>query len=72
MLKIMKNINWLPDMAIALWYRNNPENWTLLTETPIPELSYQDNSWNSIPDDIYRWAVRSVYTNNITIKSSLF
>jgi len=44
---------------------NNPENWTLLTETPIPELSYQDNSWNSIPDDIYRWAVRSVYTNNI-------
>jgi len=43
----------------------NEANWTLLTPNTISALSYSDTEWSTVPGGEYRWAVKSVYTNNV-------
>jgi len=43
----------------------NESSWTLLTTDAITATSYQDNGWGSVPDGIYKWAVKAVYTGGI-------
>ncbi|HRR01256.1 MAG TPA: choice-of-anchor J domain-containing protein, partial [Candidatus Cloacimonas sp.] len=40
----------------------NESAWTILTSTPITNLTYADNGWASLPDGTYKWAVKAVYT----------
>ena len=44
----------------------NESVWTLLTQNAITATGYQDTGWSSLPDGTYRWAVKAVYTNNVT------
>jgi urease beta subunit len=43
----------------------NESAWTLLTTDVITATAYQDNGWGSVPDGMYKWAVKAVYTGNI-------
>jgi len=41
---------------------SNEAQWTTLTADPISATAYQDADWDSVPDGIYKWAVKAVYT----------
>jgi len=43
---------------------NEPENWDLLSSSII-DTFYIDTSWNSLPPEIYQFAVTSVHTNGV-------
>jgi len=43
----------------------NPSLWELLTSEPIEETQYSDNSWNQLSPNVYRYAVRTAYTNGV-------
>jgi hypothetical protein len=40
--------------------------WTALTPNNIVNLSFVDNSWIGLPNGVYKYAVRAIYTNNVT------
>jgi hypothetical protein len=40
----------------------NESAWTLLTTDVITATAYQDYGWGSVPDGMYKWAVKAVYT----------
>lgn len=39
--------------------------WTILTPEPITAVRYTDTQWSTLPDDSFKWAVKSVYTNGL-------
>lgn len=39
--------------------------WTALTETAIKELNYTDNSWPSVENGTYKYAVRTIYSGDV-------
>ena len=41
---------------------NNESAWTLLTTDVITATAWQDTGWGSVPDGMYKWAVKAVYT----------
>jgi len=41
---------------------SNEAAWTTLTENPISATAFQDTGWNSVPDGMYKWAVKAIYT----------
>ena len=43
----------------------NQNTWTELTPEPISAIHYTDTGWNNLPDNVYRWAVKAVYTNGV-------
>jgi len=43
----------------------NEAAWTLLTPNSISALAFQDTGWGALPDGLYKWAVKAVYTNNV-------
>lgn len=43
----------------------NEAAWTLVTPEPVASLSYEDNSWSAAPDQLYRYAVRSVFVGGV-------
>ncbi len=40
----------------------NESAWTLLTTDVITDTAWQDDGWGSVPDGMYKWAVKAVYT----------
>ena len=48
----------------------NEDTWTALTDTPITELNLSDPGWDSLANGYYRWAVKAIYTNNVTSVAS--
>jgi hypothetical protein len=48
----------------------NEDVWTALTDTPITELNLSDPAWETLPNGYYRWAVKAIYTNNVTSVAS--
>jgi len=40
----------------------NESAWTLLTTDVITATAWQDDGWGSVPDGMYKWAVKAVYT----------
>jgi len=44
----------------------NPTTWIPLTPENITEINHTDPAWNSLPNGNYRWAVRAIYTNNVS------
>lgn len=40
------------------------DKWTLLTQQPISTFTYTDQSWNTLSQGYYKYAVQAVYTNN--------
>ena len=40
-------------------------NWTLLTPSAITALTYTDNTWQPLVSGVYKYAVKTVYTNNV-------
>ena len=47
-------------------YQNNERRWTRLTPDPMEETSFQDNEWHFLPDNDYQWAVKSIYSGNVS------
>lgn len=43
----------------------NPTSWTLLTPQTINLTSHLDSGWATLPNGMYRWAVKAVYTADI-------
>ncbi|MDD4309323.1 MAG: carboxypeptidase regulatory-like domain-containing protein, partial [Candidatus Cloacimonetes bacterium] len=43
----------------------NETLWTSLTTTAITPTNYTDNAWQPLPSGVYKFAVKSVYTNNV-------
>jgi hypothetical protein len=41
-----------------------------VTDEPITELSLSDTGWATLANGYYRWAVKAVYTNNVTSVAS--
>lgn len=41
---------------------SNEAAWTALTPNPISATGFQDTGWASVPDGMYKWAVKAVYT----------
>ncbi|MDD3534520.1 MAG: carboxypeptidase regulatory-like domain-containing protein [Candidatus Cloacimonetes bacterium] len=41
---------------------SNEAAWTALTPNPISATAFQDTGWASVPDGMYKWAVKAVYT----------
>lgn len=39
--------------------------WTLLTPVAITSQRFTDTGWNTLAQNLYKWAVKSVYTNNV-------
>lgn len=39
--------------------------WTILTPEPITTHRYTDTQWSTLPDGLFKWAVKSVYTNDL-------
>ena len=44
---------------------DNENEWTLLNEELTSNTNYEDESWNSLPNGSYRWAVKAVYTSEV-------
>ena len=42
------------------------DNWTLLTTNTITDTTHVDTAWGTLPDGLYRWAVKAIYTNDVT------
>ncbi|WP_044279130.1 carboxypeptidase regulatory-like domain-containing protein [Candidatus Cloacimonas acidaminovorans] len=47
-----------------------PDTWTLLTTELITTLATVDSAWTALPNGSYRWAVKAVYTANVTSVAS--
>jgi len=43
----------------------NETAWTSLTPTPVTETSFTDLAWVSLPSNIYKYAVKAVYSNSV-------
>lgn len=48
----------------------NEDSWTLLTADTITDTTFVDPAWGTLPDSVYRWVVKAVYTNGVTSVSS--
>ncbi|MEN6444774.1 MAG: carboxypeptidase regulatory-like domain-containing protein [Candidatus Cloacimonas sp.] len=48
----------------------NPQSWTPLSNQLLTSLETVDSSWTALPNGIYRWAVKAVYTANVTSVAS--
>jgi len=44
---------------------NNESSWILLTDPAIQDTTFIDTGWSNLPDGTYKWAVKSVYSNNV-------
>ncbi|MFO7660942.1 MAG: carboxypeptidase-like regulatory domain-containing protein, partial [Candidatus Cloacimonadaceae bacterium] len=44
---------------------SNEASWTLLTATTVTDTFYVHTNWQAIPDGLYKFAVKSVYTNDV-------
>jgi hypothetical protein len=61
------------DRALVSWKihrliqgtENSPENWSLLEELPLDELSFVDTAWQELPAGDFRWAIQAVYQANV-------
>jgi hypothetical protein len=43
----------------------NEPAWTTLTANTISATAYADAGWGAVPDGLYKWAVKAVYTGNV-------
>ncbi|MDY0151657.1 MAG: carboxypeptidase regulatory-like domain-containing protein [Candidatus Cloacimonas sp.] len=43
----------------------NEALWTSLTPTAITPTTYTDNTWAPLPSGVYKYAVKSIYTNDV-------
>ena len=43
----------------------NENSWELITPTTVTDTNYSDTAWLSQPDGFYKWAVKTVYTNEV-------
>jgi hypothetical protein len=48
----------------------NEAQWTTLTQNPISATAYQDAAWTTLPDGMYKWAVKTVYTGGVLSNSA--
>jgi hypothetical protein len=44
---------------------NSPGSWVSLTPSTITDTTFVDPSWESFGNGLYKWAVRTVYTNDV-------
>jgi hypothetical protein len=44
---------------------NNDASWTLLTPQLLTSTEFADNAISTLPNAIYKWAVRAIYTSNV-------
>lgn len=49
---------------------SNEAQWTSLTPNSITATAHQDTQWNTLPDGIYKWAVKAVYTGGALSNSA--
>ena len=48
----------------------NPQTWVALNDQLLTNLATTDSSWTALPNGTYRWAVKAVYTANVTSVAS--
>ncbi|MCB5251394.1 MAG: carboxypeptidase regulatory-like domain-containing protein [Candidatus Cloacimonetes bacterium] len=46
-------------------HQYNPDNWVLLTPQPVTAENYSDTAWEPLPAGLYKYAVRSVFSNDV-------
>ena len=46
-------------------YQDQESRWTSLTPYPIIVNSFTDTQWHNLPNDDYKWAVKTIYTGNL-------
>ncbi|MDI3504386.1 MAG: large repetitive protein, partial [Candidatus Cloacimonadota bacterium] len=44
----------------------NENNWVSLTDEIISNLNFTDESWNTLANGTYRWAVKAIYTADVS------
>ncbi|MCK9584231.1 MAG: carboxypeptidase regulatory-like domain-containing protein [Candidatus Cloacimonetes bacterium] len=44
---------------------NTPNLWVSLTPAMITDTTFVDPAWPGFPDGLYKWAVKTIYTNNV-------
>ena len=49
---------------------NLEDEWVAVTDEPTAELNFSDTGWADLENGDYRWAVKAVYTNNVTSVAS--
>ncbi|MCB5259321.1 MAG: choice-of-anchor J domain-containing protein, partial [Candidatus Cloacimonetes bacterium] len=49
---------------------SNEAQWTALTPTAITTTAHQDDDWSTLPDGMYRWAVKAIYTGGALSNSA--
>ncbi|MFW5627607.1 MAG: carboxypeptidase regulatory-like domain-containing protein, partial [Candidatus Cloacimonadaceae bacterium] len=50
---------------LTLGQEDNEDSWTELTTTATTDTTLSDTAWQTLPHTIYKWAVKTVYTNNV-------
>ena len=48
----------------------NPNSWISLTPASITSVTLTDTGWAALPDGNYRWAVKAIYTANVSSVAS--
>ncbi len=51
-------------------HEQNEASWICLSDEPVADLSFMDISWLSAPSGSYRWAVKALYSDDITSEAS--
>jgi hypothetical protein len=70
---------WMPASPVAayrIWRflieeEANETAWTLLGSVAIADTSFTDTNWDTLPNGIYKYAVKAVYVNNIVSEAAL-
>jgi hypothetical protein len=50
---------------LAAGQEANEALWTEITDEVITSLDYEDESWTSLPNGTYRWAIKAIYTAGV-------
>ena len=59
-----RNVNGYNIYRLVTGQESSPALWTQLNQSIVSDTSYMDNSWSTCVSGTYKYAVRSVYTNN--------
>ncbi len=51
---------------LAAGQENNENTWIPITTELLDALSFEDSSWNSLPNGSYKWAIKAIYTADVS------
>ncbi len=51
--------------VLADGMQNDKKSWSLLSATPVDDLSFIDTAWSNLPQGFYRYAVETIYGSGV-------